>query len=79
MTPLFKSLLLAAPAALLVACGHPPESATKVHSAMGVLVGEVTVDKALVQVRLTETEQLVDQDVPGAPGVVIVHPCESRG
>ena len=70
MTPLFKSLLLAAPAALLVACGHPPESATKVHSAMGVLVGEVTVDKALVQVRLTETEQLVDQDVPGAPGVV---------
>ncbi len=70
MTRLFKSLLLAAPAVLLVGCGHAPESASKVHSAMGALVGEVTADKALVQVRLTGTDQLIDQDVPGAHGVV---------
>ena len=47
MTQLFKSLLLVAPAAILVACGPPPEPASKVHSAMGVLVGEVTTSKAL--------------------------------
>ena len=70
MTQLFKSLLLVAPAAILVACGPPPESASEVHSAMGVLVGEVTTSKALVQVRLTGTDQLVDRDLPGAPGVV---------
>ena len=70
MTQLFRSLLLAAPAVLLVGCGHAPEPASEVHSAMGVLVGEVTTDQALVQVRLTGTDRLVDGDVPGALGVV---------
>ena len=70
MTQLFSSLLLAAPAVLLVGCGHAPEPASEVHSAMGILVGEVTTGTALVQVRLTGTDRLVDRDVPGALGVV---------
>ncbi|MFI4848272.1 MAG: alkaline phosphatase D family protein [Gimesia chilikensis] len=37
---------------------------------MGIMVGELTPDSALVQVRLTETDKLVDRDVKGAAGVV---------
>src|SRR5690606_25564572 len=37
---------------------------------MGVMVGEVTPTGALVQVRLTTADRLVNGDVPGAPGVV---------
>jgi len=37
---------------------------------MGIMVGEVTPDSALVQVRLTETDKLVDRDVKGMSGVV---------
>ena len=37
---------------------------------MGIMVGELTPESALVQVRLTETDQLVDRDVKGMPGVV---------
>jgi alkaline phosphatase/alkaline phosphatase D len=37
---------------------------------MGAMVGEVTTESALVQVRLTQSEELVEGDVPGAPGVV---------
>ncbi len=37
---------------------------------MGAMVGEVTASGALVQVRLTQTDKLVDGDVPGAAGVV---------
>ncbi|MEQ8791220.1 MAG: alkaline phosphatase D family protein [Pirellulaceae bacterium] len=36
----------------------------------GIMVGGVDVDRALVQVRLTKTDKLVDGDVPGAAGVV---------
>jgi alkaline phosphatase D len=34
------------------------------------MVGEVTATSALIQVRLTETDQLVDRDLPGLEGVV---------
>ena len=37
---------------------------------MGIMVGGVTSDSAIVQVRLTETDYLKDGDVPGAPGIV---------
>ncbi len=37
---------------------------------MGIMAGEVTPNSALVQVRLTETDKLVDRDVKGMPGVV---------
>jgi alkaline phosphatase D len=36
----------------------------------GILVGGVTAERALVQVRLTATDKLVDRDVPGTVGVV---------
>jgi len=39
-------------------------------SGMGIMVGAVTPHSALVQVRLTKTDRLVDRDVPGAAGVV---------
>lgn len=37
---------------------------------MGIMVGEVTTDTALVQVRLTQTKELADGDVAGMRGVV---------
>ena len=37
---------------------------------MGIMVGEVTPASALVQVRLTQTDRLVDGDVPGTAGIV---------
>lgn len=37
---------------------------------MGIMVGEVTSDSALVQVRLTQTDKLVNNDAKGMPGVV---------
>ena len=37
---------------------------------MGIMVGEVTSSGALIQVRLTETDGLVDRDVRGVGGVV---------
>lgn len=37
---------------------------------MGIMVGEVTDQAALVQVRLTASDTLVDGDLPGMPGVV---------
>ena len=37
---------------------------------MGIMVGEVSDHSALVQVRLTETDSLVDSDITGARGVV---------
>jgi alkaline phosphatase D len=40
------------------------------RAGMGILVGEVTPHSALVQVRLTTTDKLVNGDVPGAAGIV---------
>src|SRR5690606_35927797 len=40
------------------------------EAGMGIMVGEVTDTSALVQVRLAETDVLVEGDVPGMPGVV---------
>jgi len=44
--------------------------AASVMAGMGIMVGEVTTDTALAQVRLTSTDKLVDADVPGAAGIV---------
>ncbi len=46
------------------------------QAGMGIMVGEVTPVSALVQLRLTQANELVDGDVPGSPGVVEfqVHP-----
>lgn len=47
---------------------------------MGIMVGEVTPASALVQVRLTGTDRLVNGDVPGAPGVVefLLRPIDDK-
>ncbi|HSG69089.1 MAG TPA: alkaline phosphatase D family protein, partial [Planctomycetaceae bacterium] len=48
-----------------------PNCETKlVQAGQGILVGEVTARKALVQVRLTKSDNLVEKDVAGTPGVV---------
>jgi arylsulfatase A-like enzyme/phosphodiesterase/alkaline phosphatase D-like protein len=44
--------------------------APEVLAGMGIMVGEVTPTTALVQVRLTKSDRLVEGDVPGAKGVV---------
>ena len=41
-----------------------------VHAGQGIMVGEVSADSAIVQLRLTKSEQLVDGDVAGVAGVV---------
>ena len=43
---------------------------TQLHAGQGIMVGEVTTTSALVQIRLTTSDQLVDRDVPGVAGVV---------
>ena len=40
------------------------------YAATGVMVGEVTENTAIIQVRLSKTKKLVDRDLPGAPGWV---------
>lgn len=47
-----------------------PDQAALPLAGMGIMVGEVTPTTALVQVRLTETDKLVDRDVKGMSGVV---------
>lgn len=42
----------------------------KLQAGMGIMVGEVTDTSALVQVRLTMSDDLVKRDVPGGKGVV---------
>ncbi|MDA0281796.1 MAG: alkaline phosphatase D family protein, partial [Planctomycetota bacterium] len=41
-----------------------------VHAGQGIMVGEVSADSAIVQLRLTKSEQLIDGDVAGIAGVV---------
>lgn len=48
----------------------PPAGAAQPLAAMGMMAGEVTAESALVQIRLTATEALVDGDIQGAWGVV---------
>ncbi len=48
---------------------------------MGIMVGEVTATSALVQVRLTQRDQLVDRKLPGQEGVVefVLGPVDGSG
>ena len=82
MRTIFRSLiafasyivLLNHPASLLTA--QPPEpphvsqdQSRAVYAGQGIMAGEVTDDAALVQLRLTMDEKLVDGDLPGIAGV----------
>lgn len=62
--------VFAQPASNNMAPPQPPADAVSPRAGMGIMVGEVTDHSALVQVRLTATEKLVERDVPGAWGVV---------
>ena len=48
---------------------------------MGIMVGEVTSNSALIQVRLTNSDRLIDGDVTGVPGSVefTIEPLETAG
>lgn len=46
------------------------EKAAAPVAGMGIMVGEMTSNSALIQLRLTGADKLVDRDVPGAAGVV---------
>lgn len=48
----------------------PPADAKPPKAGMGIMAGELTHQSVLIQMRLTETEQLVSRDLPGAWGVV---------
>ena len=63
-----KRLVLFSAALALVACNS--EDDTNPKAALGIMVGEVTQTSAFVQVRLCDTDKLVERDVAGAPGVV---------
>jgi arylsulfatase A-like enzyme/phosphodiesterase/alkaline phosphatase D-like protein len=41
-----------------------------VHAGQGIMIGEVTDSSAIIQVRLTKSERMVDGDLPGAAGIV---------
>ncbi len=64
---------------VLAATNHSLHTASDVSAGMGILVAEVTSTSALVQVRLTQSEKLIEGDVPGVPGVVefTIRPKES--
>ncbi len=64
------SVAVGQPASSNIAPPTPPAGAKQPLAGMGIMAGEVSDRSALVQVRLTETDQLVDRDVPGAWGVV---------
>ncbi|MDF1858867.1 MAG: alkaline phosphatase D family protein [Verrucomicrobiales bacterium] len=51
----------------LSACSQAPDEPS---AGLGIMVGEVTENSALVQVRLTRGEELVDRDLPGVEGLV---------
>ncbi len=52
--------------------GKPREgfAQTAIHAGMGIMIGEVTPTSAIAQVRLTQTDQLMNKDVAGIAGVV---------
>jgi alkaline phosphatase/alkaline phosphatase D len=54
-----------------IADGAPPAAAdTSPKAGLGILVGDVTDNSAIIQVRVCQTDKLVDGDVPGVAGVV---------
>lgn len=49
------------------------------QAGMGILVGEVTATSAIVQLRLTKTDSLIDKELPGVEGFVRFHLDEENG
>jgi alkaline phosphatase D len=61
--------------------GEEQRAAAEPLAGMGIMVGEVTADGALVQVRLTAANRLVEGDVPAAAGIVefVLRPLGESG
>ncbi|MCH2203171.1 MAG: sulfatase-like hydrolase/transferase [Fuerstiella sp.] len=51
----------------------------KIHAGQGIMVGELTPSSAFVQVRLTQSDHLLDRDLPGIAGVVEFSLCSADG
>ncbi|NNE90989.1 MAG: alkaline phosphatase family protein, partial [Verrucomicrobiales bacterium] len=67
----FCKLLLAATIGMVLSgCGED-EATVNLAAGQGIMIGEVTSTSANIQVRLTNGDQLVDRDLPGAPGRVV--------
>jgi alkaline phosphatase D len=66
----FGSVALGQGASDNIAPPTPPVGAPQPLAGMGIMAGEVSDSAALIQVRLTESDKLVDGDVKGAWGVV---------
>ena len=69
--------LLGTTALFVVACDRhatdtmtSPSSEVSISAGQGIMVGELTDHSALVQVRLTQGDELVGRDLPGAAGIV---------
>ena len=48
-----------------------------IHAGQGIMVGEVTSSSAVVQVRLTHSDHLLDGDLPGLAGIVEFSLCSA--
>ncbi|MCF6313241.1 MAG: alkaline phosphatase D family protein [Verrucomicrobiales bacterium] len=72
MTPIHKTLFQISLLSIFFfsACNFTPKYEISTFAGQGILVGEVTANSALVQLRLTSSEQLMNQDLLGAAGFV---------
>lgn len=76
MTRSFHFISLLATALAAAGCDNASETSASENTpsgpfaGMGIMVGEVTPDRAIVQVRLTKSDHLVDGDMPGMDGIV---------
>lgn len=57
-------------ATVSVAVAQPSKPASIPLAGMGIMVGELTSSSANIQVRLTSSNNLIDRDLPGIPGMV---------
>ena len=67
---LLKSSILGLLATPVISCTEKRTFAQSIYLGQGVLVGEVGERSALIQTRLTQSMELIEGDVPGAPGRV---------
>ena len=70
MCVLSASMALGQPASNNIAPPSPPQHAPQPLAGMGMMAGEVSDTSALVQVRLTQTDAMVERDVTGTWGLV---------
>jgi len=65
-----RTILILLPVFIFTACSDSTKLEFLPQAGQGIMVGEVTSNRALIQVRLTQTGQLVERDVAGFEGIV---------